>query len=795
MAAINIDLNTRINSVADIQSSAKNGGLIGTTISEKMFGVNFLSSFEFADNSVGGLNIDDILAAAGTVDRSVAVGESAGVTTPISNLRFPGGALTEEFFANTGTTLTLDTRVNFKSQKGISTREFIAQCADLKTDFSQVIPTWRYLDANGLTSQDRAEMGEFIRSLLTESLQKGVNVSAFEIGNEYWGQVTVDGVKNVRMTATQYGKIAADQAELIKQVIDEFESQFAGQIRASGNWTPPKVLIQLGCPSGDYSNEGYFKAQNDTRRILSEFETAAQKRAVDGFVMHRYESNIDVVGDPWVTAKPYHFAALADMLTGPDWKPVDQMELNVSEWNVWQSSTQTGLRAYSLVVAMMGEMASLGVDSAEFWSAGARSKFPMGRFDGGAYSPTATFLGLSFTGEAFRVMNESLQGKQSLALYQKSGGNLHGLDGNTFDMATGDNMRSYVEAFSDGKEVVIFVSNLSGAADTLNLDLSGMIGEKSSHAWGSLVTSSSANPLDNSAEPLIANMNLQLSGGVLSGFQLGAFQTLRITVTIGDYGGTILGYLANDRLDGSSFGDVIDGRAGNDSLNGLAGDDTIFGGAGNDSIFGGLGDDVIYGGAGNDSIGGSEGNDYFYGGDGSDWAMFHGNASISVDLRILGAQNTGYGSDVLDSMENVWTGNGSDTIRGNDLANSVKGGAGNDFIEGFGGNDRLEGNQGADTILAGNGHDTITGGPGNDVMSGAIGCDQFIFAKGSGLDVILDFSDGVDKIRFTTAHLTFDKLVIAEVSGGVSITHGVGDVIMLNSISLAQIGAEDFLFA
>ena len=58
----------------------------------------------------------------------------------------------------------------------------------------------------------------------------------------------------------------------------------------------------------------------------------------------------------------------------------------------------------------------------------------------------------------------------------------------------------------------------------------------------------------------------------------------------------------------------------------------------------------------------------------------------------------------------------------------------------------IEGNGGADTLDGGDGADTLDGGSGDDELSGGHGADIFRFAPGHGNDIILDFSNGEDRI-------------------------------------------------
>lgn len=99
----------------------------------------------------------------------------------------------------------------------------------------------------------------------------------------------------------------------------------------------------------------------------------------------------------------------------------------------------------------------------------------------------------------------------------------------------------------------------------------------------------------------------------------------------------ITGTLGNDILNGTDSGDLIKGLGGNDSLIGLKGRDILRGGTGNDTLYGNRGNDKIYG---------SSGNDKLFGGNGNDW--------------LNPGSNT--------SFDNVWAGNGDDTVVLSDIS-------------------------------------------------------------------------------------------------------------------------------
>jgi serralysin len=89
------------------------------------------------------------------------------------------------------------------------------------------------------------------------------------------------------------------------------------------------------------------------------------------------------------------------------------------------------------------------------------------------------------------------------------------------------------------------------------------------------------------------------------------------------------------------------------------------------------------------------------------------------------------------TIENAKSGAGNDKLIGNDAANMLDAGAGDDNLDGGAGNDRL---------IGGAGKDSLTGGSGNDT---------FVFASGDsavglGRDVVTDFASG-DRIDLTGA--------------------------------------------
>jgi hypothetical protein len=99
----------------------------------------------------------------------------------------------------------------------------------------------------------------------------------------------------------------------------------------------------------------------------------------------------------------------------------------------------------------------------------------------------------------------------------------------------------------------------------------------------------------------------------------------------------------------------------------------------------------------------------------------------------------------------------ADSLGGRAGDEILRGGLGNDRLAGNGGRDLLRGGYGSDTLQGGGdidtlrggaGSDSLHGGAGRDGLHGGAGADTFVFPSATkGLDDILDFQGGLDRIR------------------------------------------------
>ncbi|MEM8646515.1 MAG: Ig-like domain-containing protein [Pseudomonadota bacterium] len=163
------------------------------------------------------------------------------------------------------------------------------------------------------------------------------------------------------------------------------------------------------------------------------------------------------------------------------------------------------------------------------------------------------------------------------------------------------------------------------------------------------------------------------------------------------------------------------GSKHNDELTGDGGANTLLGRDGDDELNGEDGDDILEGGKGADKKNGGEG---------SDTASYaRSKQGVQVDLAAGSAKGGDAEGDTFDSIENLTGSRKSDTLSGDDEANTLSGGRGHDTLEGRGGDDDLNG---------GRGRDILDGGEGDDTLSGGRASDTYVYDKGDGADTIVD---------------------------------------------------------
>ncbi|AUN32601.1 hypothetical protein C0V82_19915 [Niveispirillum cyanobacteriorum] len=308
-------------------------------------------------------------------------------------------------------------------------------------------------------------------------------------------------------------------------------------------------------------------------------------------------------------------------------------------------------------------------------------------------------------------------------------------------------------------------------------------------------------------------------------------------------------------IDGGIGADTLDGGSGADTLNGGAGDDLYIidnagdvaveaAGGGTDSVhttldaytlgtdvenltytgggtFTGTGNasaNLITGGTGADTLAGLGGIDTLEGGAGDDLYDVEETGDQVVELA-------GGGNDHVRSSATVYTlsaeietltftGSGTFTGTGNALANSIKGGAGNDTLDGAAGADTLDGGDGDDTYAVDDAGDTIIDSAGTDTVRSSLaaytlgaGLEHLVFngtgafagtgnaagnsiTGGSGSDT-LDGGAGADTLAGGTGN---DTYIVDDVGDVVADTGGIDTVRTALASHILAANIENLVF-
>ena len=115
--------------------------------------------------------------------------------------------------------------------------------------------------------------------------------------------------------------------------------------------------------------------------------------------------------------------------------------------------------------------------------------------------------------------------------------------------------------------------------------------------------------------------------------------------------------------------------------------------------------------------------------------------------QVVFARDDGDDIDGGATVDRLHGGRGDDTMSGAAGDDLVEGGLGDDLLSGDAGGDRVDGGAGDDRLAGGEGNDALDGGTGDDALDGGRGDDRlaggeghdvYSFARGDGIDVVVD---------------------------------------------------------
>jgi Ca2+-binding RTX toxin-like protein len=235
--------------------------------------------------------------------------------------------------------------------------------------------------------------------------------------------------------------------------------------------------------------------------------------------------------------------------------------------------------------------------------------------------------------------------------------------------------------------------------------------------------------------------------------------TAGVTVSLGGWvgeTGTLPSGYSGSALDGSGAMDVFKNIQG---------------------VIGSNFDDVITGNANDNRLDGRGGSDTIDGGAGNDWVSYNqAMQGVEVDLSLGQAFDDGQGigdapqteaveADTLISIENVLGGWGNDSIIGDDLANQLTGGAGDDTLDGGAGNDTLEGGVGSDVLEGGPGTDTaIFALAVSAYKISVVSSDQIRVEDVSGVTNGVDLLSDIETLRFADRSFSTSSILAPNIA-------------------------------
>jgi Ca2+-binding RTX toxin-like protein len=146
---------------------------------------------------------------------------------------------------------------------------------------------------------------------------------------------------------------------------------------------------------------------------------------------------------------------------------------------------------------------------------------------------------------------------------------------------------------------------------------------------------------------------------------------------------------------------------------------------------------------------------------------------ISLDLfRSAANVSSAYSIYTTEALK-MWDENINAT--GNTLDNILMGNRGNNVLSGLAGNDQLDAGLGADTLIGGTGNDTLIGGLGDDVYQ---------FARGDGVDTLIENDATVgnlDTLQFGST-VRYDQLWFSHVANNLEVSViGTNDKVIINN--------------
>lgn len=405
--------------------------------------------------------------------------EEAAEALGFTSVRYPGGGVTEDFFdlGDPDKDKVFDPKID-GDRDLVPLSEFLEYANTYDKAVQIVLPTRHELsdnvDDNGdrFTNIDAVELRNFVIDVVTGEYGDA-NITAFEIGNEYWG--------SGEMSAIEYGRVASETSRIVSEALDEIKSKHPEADKID-------IVVQAGT-NYNYSrlNEKYDHLENGEdviNAIESDYGvdldngTLHNSGVVDWIHVNEQliQSEIgEELDDGTITGVVTHLYSREPAVEGSGENPLRWLddhwlkefpELNVfvSEWNQKGVTDDLDVDDYGLLQAtemldLIESMHSYSVDAAHVW--------PTIQWTDNALIRGFDFKELAPGGEMFEMMSSQLIGTRAIKFQSSEDGEHEALvsDG-----------KVEVHGFAAEEKLVMFFTSNSPEAETAEVDLSGLLG-------------------------------------------------------------------------------------------------------------------------------------------------------------------------------------------------------------------------------------------------------------------------------------------------------------------------------
>lgn len=383
-------------------------GFMGSEASQGLFGANVLATRSTLEQG-------------GDYDRLI---EELGV----GSFRYPGGSLTERYFDITDPNASVVAdRDTGELREFIPLNEALDYAATEGLSVTIVIPTRNLLsetsDANGdrFSAIDEDALRGFVLDVVN-GVHGDAEIEAFELGNEYWG--------SGMMSSVEYGRLASEMAVIVNDELNMQGSDAEIIVQSGTNFnfarlsdqypddmSSADILADLNASYGldlgedsVYSSGAINWTNVGNEMILSEFDTAAERDAVDQVAVHVYSRGQVNEG------QRSFFLNNTDETWGEE---IPDARISVTEWNTagntgaLDRSSDYGLFQSHEMIDIMEEFLRYDVQNAHVWPLIQNTPNTLSVDDGQA--------DLTPGGAMFNMMQDAMPGKVAIDLTPESG--------------------------------------------------------------------------------------------------------------------------------------------------------------------------------------------------------------------------------------------------------------------------------------------------------------------------------------------------------------------------------------